>query len=140
MKVLVRELFGFDLTDPLLRGEISQKLSLPQNGSVTIDYCGCLIDYPATSAVSDVVLSHIRGASAPRCVTYLFNVSFPERILLKWFFIGSNVIGLQNGSPTEEQIRMALEQYLHDNSASLIIKVIDPESSTVINIFKYGQQ
>jgi hypothetical protein len=141
MKIKAKEQFGtrrLNIEENTL--ECAAKLPNFSDGAVEIDFSGCILDYPATSLLCDEILKRLRLAPEPRQVKFVFDIDFAERVFLKSFFFGSNLLNLQGEKATEEEIKSNLRDALLSMGAKLTIEIIDPDqsSNSPTQAFTYG--
>jgi len=139
MKISILDVFGMELNDDVRTIEYAKALPICDDGQLEIDFSKCIIDYPATSKIADAAFERIEKGASPRNLTFIFNIGFPERMFLKWFFFGSRRLGLDEGTATEEEIRNKLTESLKNIGAVLHIKIQNPQTQAVVQEFRYGE-
>src|SRR4051794_9441836 len=82
-----------------------KKIPEIQEGLVKVDFSGCIIDYEPTSVLIDHLLQKLSLAPPPRELTLIYNVPFLERVFLKWFFLGSEILQLNEGTAPDDEIK-----------------------------------
>jgi len=135
----VYSVLGMDLSDPKTTEEVAKRIPACDESGMILDFSGCIVDYPATSAVLDVAFERLDACKPKRNLILRFNINFDERMFIKWFFFGSQRLDLQQKIATDAEIRQKLLAGLGRLSMHLKIEVhgFCQESASVVH--EYGQ-
>jgi len=129
--------FGIDLSDAARTPELARRLPECPDSRFELDLSGCILDYPATSAVVDGVIDRLERAPEPRSFVIRFDIPFQERVFEKWLFFESKLLenGYQHLDP--ETLHAKVNEALRRRSVTLTITVQDPAGNTVAE-YRYG--
>lgn len=121
------EIFGLELDEPELTTEAAKKLPELDDGDVQMDFSGCVIDYEAASIIMDATLTKMAGKKGPKTLILIYNIPFQQRMFLKWFFLGSQVLGLHKGTASDEDILTKVKSGLQRLEVALKIHIIQKD-------------
>jgi hypothetical protein len=139
MKIDAFNQVGMDLGDENNADKIAKNIPDCDDGLLTLDLRRCIIDYRATSLILDAALEKIHSAPSPRKLIIIYDIKFQERLFLKWLFLGSRLLGLDNGTFTDDVIRKRLDEFLTADGIELYITILDPKTDMEIHVFSYGK-
>jgi hypothetical protein len=131
--------FGMELNDEAVAQAAANSFPTIAKGPLEINFTGCIIDYEATSRLMDAALSAIQKAQSPHELIAVFNINFHERLFLKWLFLGSALLDLDQGTGTDTGIRDKVIKGLRKLGVSFRIRVIDPESGKEVRTITYDE-
>ena len=117
---------------------ILEKISVNDN-DVTVNFCDCGVDYPATSKIIDKILSDLSRREGGKSLTIIFDFDINEFVLHKWFFLGSEFfeISEENKDLTNDDFIRILNQKLKEYNIHLTIEIQSSRTSQK-KILRYG--
>lgn len=137
--IVFLDTFGDNLSDEDIVLSFISKKPVVDSSELTVDLSGCILDYPATSLLVDYFISELKRCEAPRKLVLLFNISFPKRVLLKWYFFGSQLLPSDYHSRSTEDIESNLNLNLSSHSITLLLAVKQGNSEEHRVVSVYGQ-
>ena len=138
MIVNVAQEYGIDLADEELTRRISKDLETIAEPQLEIDLSGCILDYPATSAVIDGALRSLSQTETPRSLVIIFNIPFHERIFIKWLFFGGDLLEEEEYDLDESVLRKRLNHRLGKRDVCFTVRIRDPLEQTPSDTYSYG--
>jgi hypothetical protein len=139
MTIIANNEVGMDLSDEAITAELAKKLSECHDSTLQIDLCGCILDYKASSLITDAAVSNLERFSTPRKLVLIFDVKFQERLFLKWLFLGSKRLGLDEGMAGDVEIKKRVIKTMQELEIDLTIQIVDHETKAEVHKYSYGQ-
>jgi hypothetical protein len=135
---LVKDLHIYDAGTERNIQPILNKIHVTEN-EVTLNFCDCGVDYPATSKILDRVLNELSKMEGQKRLSVIFDFKINELALHKWFFIGSEFFDISEfeNSYTNDQFKERIATKLNQTAISMSIIIWD-EKNNPIKTITYG--
>lgn len=138
MIVQALERFGIDLSEDARAEAAGQILERNTDSEIEIDFSGCILDYVATSKVIAGALRGLSKAKAPRTLVLVFNIAFQERMFIKWFFFGGELLAEDQYNADVSILRDHISASLRQRGVVLHIRIRNPKTNHVTDAYAYG--
>jgi hypothetical protein len=111
---------------------IAEKIDLGAETEVQVNLSGCLIDYPATSKLMDVILEKLSLIHGNKKIEIVTDYRLPMPTMLNWLFLGSIRLGIRDvrGLPIGE-LKEILEKAMCKDEIMLTVIVKDTKGSAI---------
>ncbi len=113
------------------------KIKFDAESSVELDLRECLIDYPATGALLDKVLSELDKNHFPKTLKVLYDCDLSEGTLLNWLLLGSKFFNISDKKELGmDELKPIIANVLKEKSMTLQIVTLNDEGQE-LNAYKY---
>ncbi len=138
MNLRISEFFGTDILheETITRGIAGFPHSF--NDDVTLDFSNCTLEYDATGMIIDHVFNNFEEAVETPRVKIIYDINYPEKHLLVWFFNETKLLGGARDL-THEDRRSLLDKTLKEKQATIEIEITNSTDDGGKNIaYVYG--
>ena len=125
MNINAMQSFGPVLDDEEENEKYAQAISFCESGSYELDITGCVIDYYAMSKLIDAFLTHLERFDGAKKIDIIYDLDFSDYSLLKWLFLGSSCLGLNNIRLSDEEIARTIDEGLKKRGVRFTCKIVD---------------
>lgn len=138
MIIQLKSRFGLDLTSEAQVEAIAKEIVASPEPELEIDFCGCILDYPATSRIVDAAIKALADSPPPKVLILLFNIAFQEGMFIKWFFFGGEILPdslINNGI---DEIHQHISNKLQQMGIKIIIRSRAENTGECSDLYIYG--
>jgi hypothetical protein len=136
MNIDLHKTFGVDLCRETSVRKFLTDIPSYDLGEVTLNFCGCAVDYPATGLIANALIEQFDKRKRAPFITYVYDIELTEGYYLKWFVFEAPFVGF-TGEFEAVALRQLLSEQMRRRKGKFTIRIVSFETGLEKERFTY---